>query len=75
LKRVRPLQCQRRMFLAALILAFKYSQDRNYSLSTWAVISGLCSEEIKLNEAVFLTMVDWHLYIPHAVFERWASEV
>jgi PHO85 cyclin-5 len=75
LERVKPLQCQRRMFLAALILAWKCTQDRNYSLGVWAKISGLCSKEIKSNEAVFLSTVDWRLHIPHAVFERWATEV
>jgi PHO85 cyclin-5 len=70
LERAKPLQCQRRMFLAALILAWKYTQDRNYSLGAWAKISGLCSKEIKSNEAVFLSTVDWRLHIPHTVFER-----
>lgn len=37
----RALQCGRRMFLAALILASKYLQDRNYSARAWSKISGL----------------------------------
>ena len=68
----RPLLCRRRMFTAALILAWKYTQDRHYSLTAWAKISGLHSQEIIANEAVFLETVDWRLFIPHAVFERWA---
>ena len=63
------------MFLAALILAWKYTQDRNYSLGVWTKISGLGPKEINTNEAVFLSTIDWRLYIPHAVFERWATEV
>lgn len=69
----RPLQCRRRMFLAALILAWKYTQDRHYTLSVWAKISGLCAQEIKTNEIIFLKTVEWRLYIPDAVFERWAK--
>lgn len=68
----RPLRCQRRMFITALILAWKYTQDRQYSLGVWAKISGLCPQEIKANEAIFLETVDWRLFIPQAAFERWA---
>ena len=67
----RALRCQRRMFITALILAWKYTQDRQYSLGVWAKISGLCSQEIKANEAIFLETVDWRLFIPQAAFERW----
>ncbi|KAH8595088.1 hypothetical protein B0O99DRAFT_494595, partial [Bisporella sp. PMI_857] len=70
-----PLQCKRRMFLAALILAWKYTQERSYSSRAWAKISGLCSKEINTNEAVFLSTVGWRLYIPHTIFERWVTEV
>ena len=38
---VRALQCGRRTFLSALILASKYLQDRNYSARAWNKISGL----------------------------------
>lgn len=74
-EKARPLQCRRRMFLAALILASKYTQDRNYSSRAWAKISGLCSKEINTNEAVFLFTIDWHLYISFRTFERWVPEV
>jgi hypothetical protein len=45
----RALQCGRRMFLAALILASKYLQDRNYSARAWSKISGLNTQEINQN--------------------------
>jgi hypothetical protein len=74
-ERVKHLQCQRRMFLAALILGSKYTQERSYSSRAWAKISGLRSKEINTNEAVFLATIDWCLYIPHTISERWATEV
>ncbi|KAH9211711.1 hypothetical protein DL95DRAFT_186550 [Leptodontidium sp. 2 PMI_412] len=74
-ERDRPLQCQRRMFLAALILAWKYTQERSYSSRTWAQISGLSSKEINANEVVFLSTVDWRLHIPDTFFRRWTAEV
>lgn len=71
----RAMQCGRRMFLAALILASKYLQDRNYSARAWSKISGLNTVEINQNEVMFLLAVDWRLHIPEATFQRWADIV
>lgn len=71
----RAMQCGRRMFLAALILASKYLQDRNYSARAWSKISGLNTAEINQNELMFLGAVDWRLHIPEATFQRWTDIV
>ncbi|KAL3422324.1 G1/S-specific cyclin Pcl5 [Phlyctema vagabunda] len=71
----RALQCGRRMFLAALILASKYLQDRNYSARAWSKISGLNTFEINQNEMAFLLAVNWELHITDAVFSRWTEIV
>jgi hypothetical protein len=71
----RALQCGRRMFLAALILASKYLQDRNYSARAWSKISGLNTQEINQNEMAFLIAVDWKLHIADEVFQRWTEIV
>lgn len=71
----RALQCGRRMFLAALILASKYLQDRNYSARAWSKISGLHTHEINQNEVAFLLAVDWKLHIADEVFQRWTDIV
>lgn len=71
----RAMQCGRRMFLAALILASKYLQDRNYSARAWSKISGLNTAEINRNELMFLGAVDWRLHIPDATFQRWTDLV
>ncbi|KAL2871571.1 putative G1/S-specific cyclin Pcl5 [Aspergillus lucknowensis] len=71
----RAMQCGRRMFLAALILASKYLQDRNYSARAWSKISGLNTPEINQNELLFLEAVDWKLHIPEATFQRWTDIV
>ena len=68
---LRALQCGRRMFLAALILASKYLQDRNYSARAWSKISGLKVCEINTNEIAFLQAVDWQLHVEAKKFERW----
>lgn len=69
------LQCGRRMFLAALILASKYLQDRNYSARAWSKISGLNTQEINQNEMAFLLAVNWKLHIADDVFQRWSDIV
>jgi len=72
---IRALQCGRRMFLAALILASKYLQDRNYSARAWSKISGLNTQEINQNEMAFLLAVNWRLHITDAVFQKWTDIV
>lgn len=72
---VRALQCGRRMFLAALILASKYLQDRNYSAKAWSKMSGLKVTEINLNERAFLEAVNWKLHLPEPLFKRWTEVV
>ena len=71
----RAMQCGRRMFLAALILASKYLQDRNFSARAWSKISGLKTCEINTNEMAFLSAVNWKLHIPEPVFHRWTDIV
>lgn len=72
---IRALQCGRRMFLAALILASKYLQDRNYSARAWSKISGLNTQEINQNEMAFLLAVNWRLHITDDIFQRWTDIV
>ncbi|KAI7226112.1 hypothetical protein KC330_g8934 [Hortaea werneckii] len=71
----RALMCGRRMFLAALILASKYLQDRNYSAKAWSKMSGLRVEEINTNERTFLAKICWKLHIAEPVFKRWTDVV
>jgi len=67
------IQCGRRMFLAALILASKYLQDRNYSARAWSRISGLQTHEINQNEVAFLLAVNWKLHITDDMYNRWTE--
>jgi len=71
----RAMQCGRRMFLAALMLASKYIQDRNYSTRAWSKISGLRSAEINENEREYLMAINYDLHIPKESFENWSKIV
>ncbi|GAA5960787.1 hypothetical protein JCM21900_006872 [Sporobolomyces salmonicolor] len=70
-----PLLCGRRMFLASLICASKYLQDRNYSNRAWAKISGLAVEEINANERAFLSLSRWNLHLKADDFKRWTDRL
>ncbi|KAK4699877.1 PHO85 cyclin-5, partial [Phenoliferia sp. Uapishka_3] len=67
--------CGRRMFLAALIAASKYLQDKNYSNRAWAKISGLTTKEITDNERVFLGLLDYRLHLGAEDFDRWTDRL
>lgn len=71
----RAMQCGRRMFLSALMLASKFLQDRNYSTRAWGKITGLPTSEINTNELKFLEAVDWQLHVSKERFERWSHTV
>lgn len=71
----RALMCGRRMFLAALILASKYLQDRNYSAKAWSKMSGLPVKEINANERSFLDRIGWKLHVAKPLFDRWTEVV
>ncbi|KAF9978708.1 hypothetical protein BGZ65_006884 [Modicella reniformis] len=68
-----PVGCGRRMFLAALILASKFQQDRTYSNKAWSKISGLPVSEINLNEITFLKLIEYRLFVSQAVFQKWIT--
>ncbi|KAK9477827.1 hypothetical protein V1514DRAFT_357780 [Lipomyces japonicus] len=67
------LHCGRRAFLASLILANKYLQDKNYSSLAWSKICGLPTTEINSNEIAFLKAIDWNLHVPEHVYEQWSQ--
>ncbi|KIW71307.1 hypothetical protein PV04_03488 [Phialophora macrospora] len=71
----RAMQCGRRMFLSALMLASKYLQDRNYSARAWSKISGLRSNEINENEREYLATINYDLHVPKDMFENWSKIV
>ncbi|CAO3595834.1 unnamed protein product [Absidia cylindrospora] len=63
--------CGRRMFLASLVVASKFVQDKTYRNSAWAKIAGLPVAEINAAERIFLGLVDYRLYISQPTFEQW----
>ena len=64
------MQCGRPVFLAALILAFKYLQDRDFSNRAWSKLSRLRTCEINNNEIAFLSAVGWRLRVPELILDK-----
>ncbi|KAG6378146.1 hypothetical protein JVT61DRAFT_13834 [Boletus reticuloceps] len=58
-----PLLCPRRTFLASLILASKFMQDRCYSNRAWAKLSGLPPREIGRCERALGEALEWRLWV------------
>ena len=58
-----PLLCPRRTFLACLILASKFLQDRSYSNKAWAKLAGLPPREIGRCERALGEALEWRLWV------------
>ncbi|TFK93774.1 hypothetical protein K466DRAFT_477987 [Polyporus arcularius HHB13444] len=58
-----PLCCPRRTFLACLILASKFMQDRSYSNRAWAKLAGLPPREIGRCERALGEALEWRLWV------------
>lgn len=70
-----PVLCGRRMFLAALICASKFLQDRTYSNRAWAKISSLPCSEINANEKAFLQVLNYNLFVNADLFRNWTRRL
>jgi hypothetical protein len=70
LNRTDPAICGRRMFLASLIIASKYLQDRTYANNAWSRICGLAVQEINDIERRFLNLIDYNLFIREDVYKN-----
>ncbi|KAI9314105.1 hypothetical protein BX666DRAFT_499050 [Dichotomocladium elegans] len=61
--------CARRMFLASLIVASKFVQDKTYRNSAWATIARLPVQEVNLAERVFLELNQYQLYVSSKMYD------
>uniref|UniRef100_A0A8H7XNU6 Uncharacterized protein n=1 Tax=Psilocybe cubensis TaxID=181762 RepID=A0A8H7XNU6_PSICU len=68
-----PLLCPRRAFLASLILASKFSQEKCYSNRAWARLSGLPPREIGRCERALAQALQWRLWVGKCAFGESAA--
>jgi len=69
------IRCPRRMFLASVITASKFVQDRCYSNRAWSKISGLPVKDLGKLERAFLKAIDYRLMVPEGDWEKWTAEL
>ena len=62
------------MFLAALMVASKFLQDRTYSNRAWARISGLSVRELDILERIFLCTIQFDLVVDPVQWQWWIGE-
>ena len=65
-----PLLCPRRAFLASLILASKFMQDKCYSNRAWAKLAGLPAREIGRCERALGEALGWRLWVGKMPVQR-----
>ncbi|KAG2236980.1 hypothetical protein INT48_002049 [Thamnidium elegans] len=65
--------CSRRIFLAALMVASKYLNDKNYKNKAWAKITCLSVTEINTTEMEFLKLIEYQLYVSKPLYDKWVS--
>ncbi|KAI8886978.1 hypothetical protein K501DRAFT_330923 [Backusella circina FSU 941] len=65
------ISCGRRMFLAALITAHKFLQDKTYKNTAWSKVSGLGVLEITRAERTMLQLLDYNLYVKKDIYDQW----
>jgi len=58
-----PLLCPRRTFLASLILASKFMQDKCYSNRAWSKLSGIPARELSCCERALGDALNWRLWV------------
>jgi hypothetical protein len=68
-----PLLCPRRAFLASLILASKFFQDKCYSNRAWAKLSGLPPREIGRCERALGQALEWRLWVGKSAIQTQAT--
>ncbi|CCF51679.1 hypothetical protein NDA11_000910 [Ustilago hordei] len=68
-------RCPRRMFLASIMVASKFVQDRTYSNRAWAKISGLAAKDLGKLERAFLKAIDYRLMTSDVEWDKWTAEL
>ncbi|PVU96449.1 hypothetical protein BB561_001170 [Smittium simulii] len=66
------IKCGRRMFVAALICASKFSLDCAISNKVWNRITNLPNRQISCMEISFLKLIKYNLYVDKLVFQQWS---
>lgn len=67
--------CPRRNFLAAVMVASKFLQDKNFSNRAWSKLTGLPIKELGNVERGFLGAIGWDLNIKPNEWDSWTRKL
>ncbi|ORX89117.1 hypothetical protein K493DRAFT_318953 [Basidiobolus meristosporus CBS 931.73] len=67
-----PVGCGGRLFMAALVTAHKFLQDRAVSTQTWSRLSNIPIPQLNTDELEFLKAIQFQLFITTRSFEKWS---
>ncbi|CAO1616973.1 unnamed protein product [Sympodiomycopsis kandeliae] len=73
--RANPLLCGRRIFLASVMVASKFLQDKTFSNKAWSRLTGLPLKQLGLVEREFLAAIGWDLNVKPAEWDRWVRKL
>ncbi|PWN21614.1 cyclin-domain-containing protein, partial [Microstroma glucosiphilum] len=70
-----PLLCSRRIFLASIMVAAKFLQDKTFSNRAWSKITGLPVKELANVEREFLAGIQWDLNVKDEEWKAWTARL
>lgn len=70
-----PLLCGRRIFLASVMVASKFLQDKTFSNKAWSRLTGLPLKQLGLVEREFLAAIGWDLNVRPDEWDRWVRKL
>lgn len=72
---IHPLLCSRRIFLASIMVAAKFLQDKTFSNRAWSKITGLPVKELANVEREFLAGIQWDLNVKDDEWRAWTARL
>jgi hypothetical protein len=61
------------LFVAALVLASKYLNDRNAFNAAWSRATGIPLVRLNVTEMVLLSTIEYRLHVDIDLFDRWVK--
>ena len=62
-----------KLILAAFIVAIKFHEDENYSMSYYAKLGGISTKEAIKLEYEFISLIDFKLFVEQKVYDKYYS--
>ena len=64
-----------KLILASMLVAIKYNEDENYSLSFYAKLGGVSKNELSNLEYQFLVLIRFELFVDEDLFNKYSNNI